>query len=203
MFSMNSMKKRIFLRYVIATFILISIGWSVLTIYVEIAGSSKHWTLGNASAEKTALVVFDPDPFYNLDEQICMSFGKSLSEEGVKVLVATVAAADQFKSTDFDVVVYCANSYNWRPDWAITGYVEGGRELRGKKCVAITLGAGSTEASQRHFENKIANAGGTLIGSYSLWLWRPNDETKMEKPNVDMAISMAHDWGKQIATKIK
>jgi hypothetical protein len=172
-FSMNKMKKKIIFRYLLATVILVIIGWTALTIYVETAGPSRQWTLQSENAKRNAIVVFDPDPFYNLDEQICISFGKALSENGFKVKVATVAAAGQFKSTEFDVIVYCANTYNWRPDWSITSYIDNSRELfTGKQCVAITLGAGSTESSQNHFEKVITNAGGKLIDSYSLWLWR-------------------------------
>jgi hypothetical protein len=196
--------KRKIIRYLLATAILVIVGWTALTIYVETAGPSREWILQSESSTRNAIVVFDPDPFYNLDEQICISFGKALSENGFKVQVATVAAAKQFKSTEIDVIVYCANTYNWRPDWAITNYIHNSEELyTGKKCVAVTLGAGSTESSQKHFEQVITNAGGKLIGSYSLWLWRPNDETKMESPNVEVAVAMAYDWGKQVANKIK
>jgi hypothetical protein len=198
------MKKRIFLRYLLATLILVIIGWAALTIYVEIAGPSKQWRLQGENAKNTALVVFDPDPFYNLDEQICISFGEALKESGFNVYVATVVGAEQFKSSEFDVIIYCANTYNWRPDWSITSFIKDNKKfLTDKNCVAITLGAGSTETSQKYFEEVIENNGGKLIASYSLWLWRPNDETKMEQPNVDVAVDMAHTWGKQIAQKIK
>ena len=200
---MNKMKNKIIFRSLLATVIIVSIGWTTLTVYVETAGPSKQWTFQSENAKRNAIVVFDPDPFYNLDEQVCMSFGKALSENGFRVQVATVAAAEQFKSSEFDLIVYCANTYNWRPDWSITSYIHNSEKIHsGKKCVAITLGAGSTGSSQKHFEEVITNAGGKLIGSYSLWLWRPNDESKMENPNVEVAVAMAYDWGKQVA-KIK
>jgi hypothetical protein len=34
-------------------------------------------------------------------------------------------------------------------------------------------------------------------------LWRPNDENKMKEPNVEVAVALAHEWGKQIAEQIK
>lgn len=198
------MKKRIFFRYLIATLVLVFMGWTALTLYVETTGPSQAWTFESENGKTTALVVFDPDPFYNLDEQICISFGKALAESGINVQVATVAAAKKLKPKKFDVVVYCANTYNWRPDWAITNYIEdGSHSVRNISSVAITLGAGSTEASQKHLERAITESGGKLIGSYSLWLLRPNDEKKMKQPNVEVAVRMAYDWGKEIVKQIK
>jgi hypothetical protein len=199
---MNNMKNKSLFRYFVTALILIIVAWIALTIYVERMGPSKHWKFESANAKKDALIVFDPDPFYNLDEQICIAFGNALAEEDVNALVVTVAAADQFNAKDFDVIVYCANTYNWRPDWAISNFIEDSGPLQSISSVGITLGSGSTEASQKHLDKIIINSGGKLIGSYSLWLWRPNDETKMKQPNVQVAVAMAHDWGKQIAVLI-
>jgi hypothetical protein len=197
------MKKRKIVRYLITTLITIALGWTALTIYVERTGPAKQWILGDPDGKKV-LIVYDPDPFYNLDEQICKSFGKALAEHELNVKVATVAAADSIEQTSYDVLIYCANTYNWRPDWSITQYIARHQSQHsGKPIVAITLGAGSTEASRKFFEKTIADSGGKLIESYSLWLWRPNDKKKLEEPNVEVAVSIAYDWGKQIAQKIK
>lgn len=176
------------------------IGWLAITVYVEQKGPSKQWSLGSSTGKK-ALIVYDPDPFYNLDEQVCLSFGKALAEQNMNVTVVTVAATDSIKTNSYHVLVYCANTYNWRPDWSITSYIEERRALTAP-IVAITLGAGSTATSQRKFEQIITNAGGKILESYSLWLWRPNDSQKMDEPNVDVAVAMAYNWGKQIAGKI-
>ena len=195
------MKKK-FIKYLVATGIFFGLSWVVLTLYVEQEGPPKLWLLGDAS-QKNALIVFDADPFYNLDEQVCMSFGEALATQNFRVTIATVATADSISTSRYDLVVYCANTYNWRPDWAVTSFIEdhspSGNNV---PTVAITLGAGSTEASQRNLEHAIASTGAKLINSYSLWLWRPNDERKMETPNVDIAVDMAHEWGLDVAAAI-
>jgi hypothetical protein len=61
------MKKKSVFRYPIAALILVIAGWTALTLYVETTGSSKQWVFESVNAKKTALVIFDPDPFYNLD----------------------------------------------------------------------------------------------------------------------------------------
>lgn len=180
------------------------VGWTALTLYVERPGPPKQWEFNNNHHTTKALIVFDADPFYNLDEQICLSFAKALSENGFNVRVATVAAAASINKTDHDLIVYCANTYNWRPDWAITDYIEEqSLPSENRNVVAITLGAGSTESAKKRLEEVIVNQGGKLLGSYALWLWRPNDEQKMEQPNVDVAVEMAYAWGHDAAQKMK
>ena len=115
----------------------------------------------------------------------------------------TVAAAEQSSDTTYDLYVYCANTYNWRPDHAIVGYIKSRNELHNNKpVVAITLGAGSTGASQKHLEKIIMASGAPIYSSYSLWLWRPNDETTPEKTNVAVAVAMAYEWGMGIGRQL-
>jgi len=118
----------------------IAIGWTALTLYVEKKGPAKQWTFGD-DHEKTALIVYDPDPFYNLDEQVCFAFGEALAKDRMKVTVATVAAAEEFETESYDILVYCANTYNWRPDWAITNFIKEHKVKQKTPVVAITLGA--------------------------------------------------------------
>jgi hypothetical protein len=196
------MKRRIFSKYLYVALSVVMLGWVIITLYAEKSGPSRRWSLGTSSGKK-ALIVFDPDPFYNLDEQICLSFGRALAEQDLNVTIATVAATDSVGQNSYDVLVYCANTYNWRPDWSIMSYIkEHQASTSSVPIVAITLGAGSTEASQKHFEKIIVNNGGKILESYSLWLWRPNNEQKIREPNVDVAVAMAYDWGSQIGKKI-
>jgi len=194
------MKKK--LQYLLWTIALVAIGWMGLTLYAESNGPSKEWNLGGEHGKKV-LVVFDPDPFYNLDEQVCISFAKALAEKEFSVKVVTVAAAADIDHNKYAVAVLCANTYNWRPDWAITSYIKEHPPQENQGIVAITLGAGSTEWSQENFEKLIIGNGGKLLGSYSSWLWRPNDERRMTENNIDVAVSMAYMWGTQFAEKIK
>lgn len=194
------MKRKFVLRYAIATTLLILVSWVILTIYVEQTGPAKQWMFGKSYGKKT-LIVFDPDPFYNLDEQVCVAFGKAIASDSMAVTIATVAAAKHLEPNAYDVLVYCANTYNWRPDWSIKHYIEKRPLAASALVVAITLGTGSTESSRKHFETTITTSGGKLIESYSLWLWRPNDETKTGR-NVDVAVTLANKWGKQISHKL-
>ncbi|MEO6285366.1 MAG: hypothetical protein ABIN80_09410 [Dyadobacter sp.] len=177
--------------------------WTFLTFWAEGTGPERSWKMGSQTAKKRALIIYDPDPFYNLDEQVSRSFGKALADEGMQVTVATVAAARHLDNQPVDLYIFCANTYNWRPDWAVSNFIEKEVVLDGKSVVAITLGGGSTEASQQILEKLIVENKGKLLDSRSVWLLRPNDESKMNQSNIEVAVSMAYTWGEQAALQIK
>src|SRR5690349_4993152 len=112
------------LKYSAWTVAIILFGWFILTLYVERKGPEKDAVFGAGDGKK-ALIIFDPDPFKNLDEQVCSSFAKALAENNIRARVVSVMSAKKLQSESFDLYIYCANTYNWRPDWAITGFIEG------------------------------------------------------------------------------
>ena len=91
---------------------LLSVGavWTALTIWAESAGPKRSWKLGNQAAKKRALIVYDPDPFYNLDEQVSRSFGQALADSGMQVTVATVRAVKESPEQSIDLYVFCTNT---------------------------------------------------------------------------------------------
>ena len=86
--------------------------WTLLTMWAESPGPSRSWKLGNPAAKKRALIVYDPDPFYNLDEQVSRSFGQALADNGMQVTVASVRAVGKSPEQLIDLYVFCANTYN-------------------------------------------------------------------------------------------
>lgn len=182
--------------------LVVGAAWTFLTVFVERVGPKRSWQLGSASAKKRALIVYDPDPFYDLDEQVSRSFGQALADQGMRVTVATVAAAKGFDSQAVDLYVFCANTYNFRPDWAVSNFIKKQVALAGKDVVAIALGSGSTEASQRILDELIVENKGKLLNSKSVWLLKPNDEAKTTESNVNVAVSMAYTWGEQAAAQV-
>jgi hypothetical protein len=177
--------------------------WISLTLWVEREGPKKSWELGNKAATKKVLIVYDPDPFYNLDEQICRSFGEAFNGDKFHVVITSVKGASDFLHLPFSLYVFCANTYNWRPDRAISTFLTKSVDLNGKDVVAITVGAGSTEASQRAFEKLILQQNAHLLGSRSFWVLKPNNELKPEIPNAQNATLMASEWGKQLAFELE
>lgn len=173
--------------------------WGLLTLFVERTGAARSVDFTDASAPHRARIVYDPDPFYNLDEQVCAAIAAELHAAGWSVAVRTVAAeVDSVPAADLYIV--CANTYNWSPDWAIGRYVRRAEYLEGKPVAAITLGSGSTGRAQRRFEQRIRERGAHLLNSRTWWLMRPNDESRMDESNVAVAIDQARSWARELHT---
>jgi hypothetical protein len=182
---------------------LIMLAWLSLSLWVEAEGPKKSWKFGVLpSSNHQILVVYDPDPFYNLDEQVCRSFGQAMADSGLHGIVATVSAAKELRDKDFAVYVLCANTYNWRPDWSVASFIKRETVLKAKPVIAITLGSGSTKGSQKAFEKIINENGAMLIDSKSLWLLRPNDELRMKETNVGVAKSIVYDWALELVDEL-
>ncbi len=181
----------------------ISIVWTLLTFWAEKKGQNRLSQFGTAGEKNTALIVYDPDPFYNLDQQICESFGRVLADSGFAVTIATVSAAKELPDSSANLYVFCANTYNWYPDRAISRFVKNHSYLAGKNVVAITLGAGSTGHSQQIFEDIIKKKKAHLVGSKTYWLWRPNDKTRIKESNVKVAVEMVRKWAMEMTVDVK
>ena len=176
--------------------------WTALTIWAESAGPKRSWKLGNQAAKKRALIVYDPDPFYNLDEQVSRSFGQALADNGMQVTVATVKAVEESPEQPIDLYVFCANTYNWALDWSMSSFIRQQVHLDGKPVVAITVGSGGTESAQKALEKIILDRKANLLDSRPLWLMKPNDESRAKESNITVAVSMAYSWGKEIAKQM-
>ncbi|WP_109852380.1 hypothetical protein [Aquimarina sp. AU58] len=177
--------------------------WIVLTVIVGKKGPEKIAIVGASNSDQKALIVYDPDPIYNLDEKVSKSFAEGLLEKGWGSKVVTVAAAKNFEKEFFDLYVFCANTYNWAPDKAIRDHIKNIDYLQGKHVVAITLGSGSTKRSQRLLEESIKQKEAILIDSRTFWLMKPNTESKTKRSNSKIAVEMANNFGKEIAERIK
>lgn len=178
--------------------------WIVLSVLVGKKGPEKIITIGKSEAALTALILYDPDPIYDLDNQISRSFAEGLAENGWKTKIVTVAAFENIKEESFDLYVFCANTYNWAPDKAIKDHIKNSQYLDKKNAVAITLGSGSTKRSKRMLEEMIREKNAILIDSRSFWLMKPNDESNNTgKSNIKTAVSMANTFGKEVAENLK
>jgi len=177
--------------------------WTSLTFVVEKKGKAKIDTIGESTAPQKALIVYDPDPFYDFDEQICKSVAKGLASAGWLSKVSTVTATADLETENFNLYIFCANTYNWNPDKVISQYIKTHKNLKNKRVVAITLGSGSTKRSQRILEQIITKKEAKLISSKAFWLLKPNGESNTDESNVTTAIEMAYTLGAQTAQSLQ
>jgi hypothetical protein len=178
------------------------LAWLLSTFWVQYAGDAVIVRLGDQGAPRRALIVYNPDPIYNLDEQVTRSFAEGLLENDIASEIRTVQATPATESERFDLLVLCTNTYNWAPDWLMSQYAEDSPTLEGRPVVAIILGSGTTSRSQRMFEESIRRRGAQLLDSRSLWLLRPNDRSRSRSENVEVARERARAWGAEIARQL-
>lgn len=172
--------------------------WTLLSVYANWAGKSKAIDYVGDPSAQTALIYFNPDPFYNLDEQVCDAFAEELQCYGWTTRVQTTKGVDIDKLEEADLYVFCANTYNFAPDAGIVKFVKNYPCLEGADVVAFTLGAGTTDRAHRLFLEKLNHRDAFIIADRELWLMRPNDENRMEESNVEVAKDMVRTMARNI-----
>ena len=177
------------------------LSWVVLTFWVQYAGKEKIEYIGSRNFIKNALIVYNPDPIYNLDEQVCKGFAEGLLEHGISSKVVSIKFARENK-LHYDLYVFCVNTYNWAPDHQTLELIKHYPGLENKNVVAITVGSGSTSRAKRKLEETIKSRNAHLMDSKTYWLLRPNDENRMKEKNNLVAVDMAKQFGRAIGEQI-
>lgn len=177
---------KILLKVVLALALL----WGALSVWVELPGSEIELRI-RQELDKRALIVYDPDPIYNLDWQVCKSFAEGLNREEWGIDILSVSAAVRQDPYEYDLYVFCTNTYNWEPDWILRSFMENMDGLKGEKVVALTVGSGSTSRARRIMETILLKKEVELLASEEYWLMRPNDEQRKEESNILLAADMA------------
>lgn len=165
--------------------------WGGLTLWVEQQRPARIWEYLPPSPGPRALILYNPDPLYDLDRQVGSAFAEGLQAQGWEVRLATLGAQLARPENPYDLYVFCANTYNWAPDRPTTRFIGQADWLAGSPVVAITLGSGSTARSRRLLEEALVNQGAKIVVSNAYWLMRPNDELRMDESNVQVACEMA------------
>lgn len=172
--------------------------WTLATIWAQFSGRAETATYGPEQSLTSALLVFNPDPIYNLDEQVCTAIAQSMAQAGIRATVSSIKDQETLEAP-YDLYVFCANTYNWAPDWKTRAFIRHQPKLEGKPALSVTVGSGSTGRAQRLLDQTIQERGMQLLGSSTYWLMRPNDEARMEEKNVDVAKDQVSQWALEIA----
>ncbi len=173
--------------------------WLLLTLWVQQSRPAISWSSRPEAFVGRALILYNPDPIYNFYVQLAQAFSEGLKETG---WASTATAYETLRDSllpPFDFYVIIANTYNWAPDWPTRHFIENTPWLEGKSVVAITLGSGATGRSQRLLEELLKSRQVELRASRTFWLLRPNDESRLQEPNVKVAQGMVRTWAGSLA----
>jgi len=171
--------------------------WYLVGIWVNHYGKARIQNYEQVNPSQQAIILFNPDPIYNLDEQVGQAFAEGLWEKDWAVQLATVQSKHTIDPQLFDLIVFCANTYNFAPDQGTIDAISD-FSIEGKPIVALTLGSGTTSRAHRILKNHIERAGGDIVAEKQLWLMRPNDESRLDESNIEVAKDIAKEMASHI-----
>ena len=187
-----------YLKIILKLLVIVAISWGFLTLWVQQqrpAGVQEFipdQTLGRV------LVVYNPDPIYDLDCQMAASFAKGLSQQGYEVTVCDYYTAQSLSLPDYQLLGIVSNTYNWAPDRPTRRFLKEAAGLKDLPVVAITLGSGDTRRSQRLLREALVNRGAEVWASEAYWLLRPNDASQEGISNTAAAREASVNLGLRV-----
>ncbi len=185
--------------WILGLFLLV---WLGLTLWVQQGRTGMSWSTSSKGAKSRALILYNPDPFYDLDAQLGRAFSEGLERAGWASTITAYRSLPDSVIPRQDLIVIIANTYNWAPDWTTRHFIENSLWLEGESVVAITLGSGATVRSKRLFEEILQKSRVELIDSRTFWLLRPNDESRPGQPNVQVAREQVLEWSERLGKKL-
>jgi hypothetical protein len=167
---------------------LLALGAIAVSIAVELEAPYRVETLGPATAPRAALVLYHPSRDAGFSDELSLAFAQAAAAAGLRVDRATLTADTPARPVGYDLVAVVTNTYYWSPDLPTLRYLKRAR-LDGMTVVGIVGGAGSTTRAERLLDEALRQTGGRVFATTSLWMWRPNDETRADQPNREVALA--------------
>lgn len=178
---------------------LLIVAWVTLTAVVEREAKYKLESLGGEG--RRALVLYHPSREARFSDDLSMAVAAGLQSAGFSVERATITEQTPTNLERYQFLAVVSNTYNWAPDWPTMRYLKRVR-LDGTAAVGVIGGAGSTGRSERLLAEALRATGAKVLGTRSFWLWRPNDETRMEEPNRKVGLDLARRFAADIAPRL-
>jgi hypothetical protein len=158
------------------------------SVWVEVEADYKLERLGGDGPHR-ALVLYHPSRDAGFSDDLSLAFAEGLKSLGYAVDRASVAARTPGRPEGYALLAAVSNTYWWSPDLPTQRYLA---RAQWKEIPAVGLigGSGSTERSERALREALLAS-----GTRSYWLWRPNDEARMNEANRGVALDMARKFG--------
>lgn len=193
------MRRRL-LRYVVALAATIALAWIALTIYVQREAIPTVQRTENGHTRQ-ALVIYHPSRDSGFTDDLSREVAEAFSNSSLRSTRVSVHSQLSVPR-DCAIIAVVANTYNWAPDLPTQRFLERA-DLSGQSVIGLIAGGGSTDRAQRILEEKLRATGARVLAVRPFWLWRPNDESRLNEPNrqvaLDMARKMAQQFGQEAA----
>lgn len=183
----------------LAAFILLT--WTALTIYVQ-REAVPLITRANNGGSGEALVLYHPSRDAGFTDDLSREVAEGFAVAGLLPTRVTLHSGVDGRPRKYVIIAVVANTYNWAPDLPTQRFLERA-DLSGQSVIGLIAGGGSTDRAQRILEEKLRATGARVLAVRPFWLWRPNDESRLNEPNrqvaLDMARKMAQQFGQEAA----
>jgi hypothetical protein len=168
-------------------------GVAIVTALVETEGNYTYEALGG-TGKLRALVLFHPSRDAHFSDELSIAVSNGLMAAGFTVHRATLTQDTPASPKEYALIAVVSNTYWWTPDLPTLRYLARA-QFDGIHAIGLLGGAGSSDRSQRLLEESLRQTGAKLLGIRSFWLFQPNDETRMNEANRDVALQMAMQIG--------
>jgi hypothetical protein len=177
----------------IAVGLILLAGLAGVTAFVEIEADYKQETLGGEGNAR-ALVLFHPSREARFSDDLSLALGDGLIAAGFLVHRATLTRHTPAAPKAYALIAIVSNTYWWTPDLPTLRYLARARFNR-IPAIGLIGGAGSTGRSQKILAQSLRKSGANVLATRAFWLWRPNDETRPDEPNREVALQLARQFG--------
>jgi hypothetical protein len=168
-----------------------------VTLYVQAEADYRLETIAADGAPR-ALVLYHPSRDARFSEELSQAFAEGLIAQGFAVDRATTTGETPAKPEGYALIAVVSNTFYLNPDWPTVRYLKRA-DFNGVAVAGLIGGNGSTENAARILEDKLEATGGEVMSVRQFWIYRPNDRARTERPNREVAIEMAREFGADAA----
>ena len=189
-------------RIILGFGMVLAVGLLVLGIVVEREGPYIFETLAPGAGEGRALILYHPSRDARFSDELSLALAQGLAEGGLAVDRATLTTSTPAHPRGYAFIGVVSNTYYWTPDLPTLRYLRRA-QLDSIPVVGLIGGAGATGRSRRMLDEALRATGATVLTTRAFWLWRPNDETRMDEPNREVALDLARKLGREAAEHLQ
>ncbi len=184
-------------RGVLVLIVVLAAGGGIWTFVAESEAAGEVVVLNPEGESGTALVVYHPGLSGYVPE-VVGAFADGLLEEGWRVERVPAGARAPTDLSRYELLVLGSPTYWWTPARPVSRYVERVGNLEGKPVAVVVTASGQVERSRALLEGQVRDAGGELVLSLPLTVWRPNVDGD-PRPNEEVARELAGRAGREVA----